>query len=579
MEAAGEIEVIAAGDLVDVDGEGEEGGDDAETGDDVGGWFGSVDGDRFGAAGVGEAVEETGQTGDVVGVAVGEADSAEAAKTPAEAAPGDLGAFAAVEEGELAVAADEETRQPAVGEGEHGTVAEEEEVDHSPRVPFARRSSKLTRRGWYATSSVLRGRPGAAPSGFDRGGESVGERSSGVAVRDLAVEVERLRAETPGCREVVHFNHAGSSLMPEVVVEAVVGFVRREAEIGGYEAADEAEERLQGVYGSIARLIGAEVEEIAVVENATRGWDMAFYAIPFRHGDRILTSMAEYASNVIAFLQVAERGVLVEVVPNDESGQIDVEALGRMLDERVRVVAISHMPTNGGLVQPAAAVGRLTREAGAIYVLDACQTVGQMPIDVEAIGCDVLSATSRKFLRGPRGMGFLYVRRGLIEELVPPLIDLHAARWTARDRYELRTDARRFENWECNVAGKLGMGVAIDYALDLGMEAIWARIAERAARLRARLGEIPGVRVRDLGEVRGGIVTFTVNGVAAKDVARALKERSINVVTSSVFSTRYDMEARGLSEMVRASVHYLTTDEEIEVLFEVVSGQALGVRR
>ncbi len=256
--------------------------------------------------------------------------------------------------------------------------------------------------------------------------------------------------------------------MPRAVLDTVVGFVQREAEIGGYEAADEAADRLEGVYESIARLIGAASDEIAVVENATRGWDMAFYAIPFRSGDRILTSMAEYASNVIAFLQVAERGVSVEVVPNDEFGLIDVDALARLLDERVRVVAVSHMPTNGGLVQPAAAVGRLARAVGAIYVLDACQTVGQMPIDVEAIGCDVLSATSRKFLRGPRGAGFLYVRKGLIDELVPPLIDLHAARWTARDRYELRSDARRFENWESNVAGKLGMGVAIDYALISG---------------------------------------------------------------------------------------------------------------
>jgi selenocysteine lyase/cysteine desulfurase len=400
------------------------------------------------------------------------------------------------------------------------------------------------------------------------------DRSSAVAVRDLAGEVERLRAETPGCRRVAHFNHAGASLMPAVVLDAVVGHVRREAEIGGYEAADEAEERLEGVYEASARLIGAVREEIAVVENATRGWDMAFYAVPFRSGDRILTSMAEYASNVIAFLQVAERGVAVEVVPNDEHGQIDVEALARMLDDRVRVVAVSHMPTNGGLVQPAAAVGRVVRGSGVIYLLDACQTVGQMPIDVEEIGCDVLSATSRKFLRGPRGMGFLYVRRGLIDGLVPPFLDDHAATWTARNRYELRSDARRFENWEYNVAGKVGMGAAIDYALDLGLDAIWERIAERAAKLRSRLSDTPRARVRDLGEVKGGIVTFTVEGVAAEDVARALKARSINVLTSSVFSTRYDMEARGLDDVVRASVHYLTTDEEIERLVAVVAETA-----
>lgn len=390
--------------------------------------------------------------------------------------------------------------------------------------------------------------------------------------RDLATEVDRLRAETPGCQHVAHFNHAGSSLMPGIVLDTVVGHLTLEAEIGGYEAADEAEARLEAVYDSTATLIGASRNEIAIVENATRGWDMAFYSIPFQPGDRILTAVAEYASNVIAFLQVAERGVSVEVVPNDEHGQLDVRALANLLDDRVRVIAVSHMPTNGGLLQPAAEIGTLARQAGAIYILDACQTAGQLPLDVAAIQCDILSATSRKFLRGPRGVGFLYVREELIGELVPPLIDLHAAKWTARDRYELRTDARRFENWETNVAGKLGMGVAIDYALDLGLEPIWTRIAERAHLLRTRLREIPGVVVRDLGAVKGGIVTFNVEGIPPKEIARALKAQSVNVVTSSLTSTRYDMEDRGLTEMVRASVHYLTTDEEIDLLVSEVAG-------
>jgi cysteine desulfurase/selenocysteine lyase len=387
-------------------------------------------------------------------------------------------------------------------------------------------------------------------------------RASGTGALDVA----RLRAETPGCDEVVHFNHAGSSLMPGPVLETVVGHLEREALIGGYEAEAEAADRLERVYASLAALVGAEREEIAVVENATRGWDMAFYAIPFRPGDRILTSVAEYGSNAIAFLQVAERGVSVEVVPNDEHGQLSVPALAGMLDERVKVIAVTHMPTNGGLVQPAAEIGRVAREAGVLYLLDACQTVGQMPIDVGAIGCDVLSATSRKYLRGPRGVGFLYVRRPWIERLVPPFLDIHAATWTAADRYEVRADARRFENWESNVAGKLGMGAAADYALALGLDPIWDRVRTQAARLRERLADLPGVAVHDLGEVRGGIVTFTVEGVAAADVQAALLRQRINVSVSTVNSTRYDMEARGLTELVRASVHYLTTDEEIAQL-------------
>ncbi len=195
--------------------------------------------------------------------------------------------------------------------------------------------------------------------------------------RDLKPDVGRLRAETPGCAGVAHFNHAGSSLMPQPVIDTVIGHIEQEAHIGGYEAEDDAAARLAVVYRSIARLLNAAPDEIAVVENATRAWDMAFYAIPLAAGDRILTSVAEYASNALAFFQVAARGVRVEVVPNDEQGQLSVAALAGMLDERVKVIAVSHMPTNGGLVQPAAAIGRLARQAGAIYVLDACQTAGQ----------------------------------------------------------------------------------------------------------------------------------------------------------------------------------------------------------
>ena len=387
-----------------------------------------------------------------------------------------------------------------------------------------------------------------------------------------ASEIERARAETPGCATVAHFNHAGASLMPQPVIDATVGHLMREAQIGAYEAADEAESRLEAVYDAIARLIDAHRDEIGIVENATRAWDMAFYAIPFGSGDRILTSTAEYASNVIAFLQIAERGVSVEVIPNDEHGQVSIAALGTMLDEQVKVVAISHMPTNGGLVQPAAEIGRVVRPSNALYLLDACQTVGQMPIDVADIGCDVLAAASCKYLRGPRGVGFLYVRKSLIERLTPPFLDLHAARWTARDRYEIRPDARRFENWESFVAGRLGMGAAADYALELGLDRIWTTVRERAGALRGRLAALPGIAVHDLGATKGGIVTFAHERVAADDIKAALRREGINTTTSSVFSTRYDMEARGLTKLVRASVHYLTTEQEIDLLATAVAG-------
>ncbi len=385
-------------------------------------------------------------------------------------------------------------------------------------------------------------------------------------------EIARFRSDTPGCAHVIHFNHAGSSLMPQAVVDATNAHTTLEAEIGGYEAEDAAHERFMAVYDSVARLLGASPNEIALVENATRAWDMAFYAIPFNPGDVILTSVSEYASNVIAFLQIAKRGVTVEVVPNDEYGQISIEALGSMLDSRVKLVALTHMPTNGGLLQPAAAVGKLARENGSFFLLDACQTAGQLPLDVEALGCDFLSATSRKFLRGPRGVGFLYVRDEVIDLLEPPMLDLHAAEWTSADGYRIRSDAKRFENWEKNYANHLGMGVAVDYALEAGLDRIWAQVERNAACLREKLSEIPGVTVRDLGEVKGGIVTFEIDGFDPKSASRQLREQwKINTSGSGISDTRFDMESRGIQRVVRSSTHYFTTDEEIELLASAVA--------
>lgn len=390
----------------------------------------------------------------------------------------------------------------------------------------------------------------------------------------MSIDVASVRADTPGCENVLHLNNAGASLQPAIVLERVKDHLDLESEIGGYEAADRTAEEYERIYASIARLLHCNAEEIALVESATRAWDTAFYALAesFQPGDKILTASNEYVSNYLAFLQVARRrGVEIVVVPSEENGEISLPALEAALEQngaRVKLIALTHVPTNGGLVQPAAAVGGIARARGVPFLLDACQSAGQVPLDVEELGCDMLAATGRKYLRGPRGTGFLYVRQSLLERLEPSPLDMRAATWTARDQYELQKDGRRFEMWEGSMACRLGLGVAVEYAMAIDLKKIAERVAMLAEQLRDQLATVPGVAIRDLPgsrrQPRCGIVTFTHNRVAAETIFERMRDQAINVRVTAVGSTRLDMEQRGLTEMVRASVHYYNSEEELE---------------
>lgn len=387
----------------------------------------------------------------------------------------------------------------------------------------------------------------------------------------MTIDIDRVRADTPACERMIHVNNAGSSLQPEPVTRAVLDHLTLEQQIGGYEAEAQAANDLASFYTGFASLLGCRPHEIAYVENATRAWDMAFYGLPLSEGDRVLTHASEYASNYLALLQQAKRrGIRIDLVPSDEFGQVDVAAMERMVGPRTRAILLTHVPTQGGLVNPAEAVGRIAKAHGLVYMLDACQSVGQMPVDVSAIGCHVLSGTGRKFLRGPRGTGFLYVSDAIIERIEPPFIDLHAATWTAPQSFELAEGAKRFENYESFVAGRIGLARAVAYASEIGIEAIGARVTDLATTLRAALDERRDVTVHDLGEQQCGIVTFRKADEEPQATSERLRAAGINTSVSVRPYAQLDLGERGLDALVRASVHYFNTGNEIERLVEAV---------
>ncbi|MGI9608040.1 MAG: aminotransferase class V-fold PLP-dependent enzyme [Acidimicrobiales bacterium] len=386
----------------------------------------------------------------------------------------------------------------------------------------------------------------------------------------MTIDVDRVRALTPGCANRIHLNSAGAALMSQHVIDTQLDHIRLEGDIGGYEAARERSDAFFATYDSVATLVGGKPEEVAMVENATVAWNLAFGSIDFEPGDRVLTTEAEYGANVVAYLKaVDDLGIEIVVVPSDETGEIDLNALRGAIDDRTKLISITHIPTNGGLVNPAAGVGGIARDAGIPFLLDACQSVGQLDLDVEQIGCDFLSASGRKYLRAPRGTGFLWIRESMLERVEPPVVDHHSANWVALDRYELLPDAKRYENWEFNHAAVIGLGAAVDEALELGMPAIEASVRDLAMSLRSRLDDA-GFETFDLGRAPGAIVTTAVPGVDAGAAQSKLYDRGINVSVSTPDSTLIDAEKRNLPEMIRSSVHYYNTEDELDVFVSAV---------
>ncbi|MGZ8398649.1 MAG: aminotransferase class V-fold PLP-dependent enzyme [Gemmatimonadales bacterium] len=381
------------------------------------------------------------------------------------------------------------------------------------------------------------------------------------------MDLTRWRADTPGCASLVHLNNAGAALVPRPVRDAILGHLALEEELGGYEAADAQIEAIQQVYTDVGRLLGARSRNLALVQNSTVAFSQAISAFDLSPGDVIITSRSDYASNQIMYLSLAgRRGVEVIRAADASEGGVDPEAVRELVARRrPALVSLTWIPTNSGLVQPAEAVGRICREADVPYLIDACQAVGQMPVDVGRLHCDYLTAATRKFLRGPRGLGFLYISDRMLQAGAHPLlVDMHGASWTDTDAFELAPDGRRFETWEFAHALVLGAGAAARYALEVGLDTARDRARDLADYARGRLAAVPGVRVLDRGPDLCAIVTVAVAGRDTKDIKLELRRRGINTSSPHREDAVIDMDEKGTESALRISPHYYNTKEEID---------------
>ena len=386
------------------------------------------------------------------------------------------------------------------------------------------------------------------------------------------ININKVREETDGVRKVIHLNNSGASLMPNIVRDSMLHYLDQEAIYGGYEIAEKYGEILDEVYELAARLINCYPDEIAVTESATAAWTKAIQCIPFEKGDKILTSEAEYASNFISYLQLKERkGIEIIVASSDPFGRVSLESLESLIDDKVKLIAITHIPTNGGLINPVEAIGAIAAKHSIFYLIDTCQSVGQLPIDVQALNCTFITATGRKFLRAPRGTGFLYINKKQAGHLYPIDLDLYSANWESETTYTVREDAKRFELFETNKGAKLGLASALRYALDLGMENIWQRIQMLAHYTRQQLSKLENIEILDRGSNNCGIVSFHIKDVNPTELMMQLRDQQINISTSHRSSTLLDMNKRKLTTINRIGVHYYNTKEEIDIFTKAIS--------
>jgi len=391
----------------------------------------------------------------------------------------------------------------------------------------------------------------------------------------LAKSVEEVRKDIPFLKTgIIYLDNTATTPTPKPVIDAMLEYFNEyNANVGRgvHRATMRATEVFEAVRKKIANVINCDGDEIAYTKNATESINIVAQGLGLKSGDKVVTTVLEHHSNILPWQRLQERGVKLEVIGATNDCLLRPEDFEAAIDKSTRLIATHQVSNSVGSIQPVEEIGKVAKENDVLFLLDAAQSVGHMPVDVRKIGCDFLAAPGHKGLLGPQGTGFLYFRKELGKELKPLLVGGGMVEEVGKDRVEFSKPPQIFDGGTPNIPGIIGLGRACDYVLDIGIERIEKRERELTESMMkiAKIGNVSVYGPTDLNK-RGGVVSFNVKGLGHHDVASMLDELEKIAVRSGHHCAQPTMKHLGVEGTVRASVHYYNLPDEVAKLVETV---------
>lgn len=383
------------------------------------------------------------------------------------------------------------------------------------------------------------------------------------------MNVLKVREDFPILKDVIYLDSAATSLTPEPVLKAAMDYYyhyRANVGRGVYRTAQLADQKYRDAHKRVARFIGGRKGETAFTKNTTESINAVAYGLKWKKGDRIVATLLEHHSNLLPWMRLREKGIELSIVKPDESGYLDPSDFEREVDDRTRLVAVSHLSNVLGTIAPVKEISRICRDHGTSLLVDGAQSVPHMAVDVERLGCDFLCFSGHKML-GPTGAGVLWMRDA--DSIEPLLTGGGMVEDVSPDGFERKKGYEGFEAGTPDISAGIGLGAAVDYLERIGIDEIAAHETKLAERLLRGLQELDGVEIYGPKETKGrsGVISFNVAGLLPHEVALMLDQASNTAVRSGLHCCIPLMKHLGLRQgCVRASLYLYNTEDEVERL-------------